>query len=157
LEPITPDDAVVAPFLADLDQVDAFRSLNDPAVWTLPILRERAATRFTRRQGCHAQLYLIRVLPILNENDQWSILAATDTLGRVDAATLTVACLRELLRHLGILHKGVLGRIWTTQPVFDAAVASRRSSLRGLCGAIAADYDALLDRAADRLRPLLGA
>jgi hypothetical protein len=151
----TPDAAMVAPILADMDRRDVFADALDYARWTLELLRLRTAAKLSRSQACLAQRHIVATLPVTNRSNHWSLLAVTDVLGRINTASLTHDCLRELIRHTANLWDGVFGHLWTDETALRTAVNSRKVQLAATCPGAGSTYAVFLDRAADALRPYL--
>jgi hypothetical protein len=155
IPPLSPDHEAAAPIAADLDARDLFNDAARPERWTLPLLQLKQAQVLTRAQLCLIQRHAIAALRYETVPKQWALLAASDTLGQVDVGRLTLACLAGLLQHTESLYLNILAGSIRDAATLATRLQARKTQLTSACPGSGAVYMILLDRVADKLRPLL--
>lgn len=127
-----------------------------PERWAFPLLQLRTAGQVTLRGSLVLARHLVITSGNPNLSNQWSVLAAVECLGQVDASTLTEPILAKLIQQAHSLAFGVFGANIKTLQTLRATVAARKTVVTGSLGDTAAPWLPFLDRVGDALVPVLG-
>jgi len=149
--PSEPFAATLAPLLADYDQRDLFHNINEPAYWTLPLIRAQNDLSLAPVIACRAQLWLITTLGIPNRWDRWAILAATRALGAVDTSSLGRDCLTTLLLQAGKVASILDTVLLATADQVAMRITAAKAASSYPCATARGIANTFLDRVGDRL------